>query len=55
MEQSLKVWQSDNLVKRFEYNMSDDLGFCESHIGGKQHQIQLKVMKGRQEIQVCLS
>ena len=36
-EQSLKSLAGGNLVERFDYNLSGDLGFCESCIGGKQH------------------
>ena len=36
-EQSLKSVAGGNLVERFDYNLSGDLGFCESCIGGKQH------------------
>ena len=36
-KQSLKSLAGGNLVERFDYNLSGDLGFCESCIGRKQH------------------
>ena len=37
VSKALKSLAGGNLVERFDYNSSCDLGFCESCIGGKQH------------------
>ena len=39
MSKAFKSLAGSNLVERFDYNSSRDLGFCESFIGVKQHRI----------------
>ena len=36
-EQNLKNLVNDQLVRDFDYNASNNIGFCESCVGGKQH------------------
>ena len=36
-EENLKSLVNDQLVGDFDYNESNNIGFCESCVGGKQH------------------
>lgn len=46
-EQSLKKLASKELVQRFDYNVTNSIGFCETCTGGKLHRSRFETSKSQ--------